>query len=65
MISDLSSKLSQVIEQISKDFLKRCKKLMNAEELKEPRLGMFKDLLVLNEKIKEKISMSNLQLVHL
>ena len=38
---------------------------MNAEELKEPRLGMFKDLLVLNEKIKEKISMSNLQLVHL
>lgn len=43
-------------------FLKRCKKLMNAEELKEPILGMFKDLLVLNEKMKEKISMSNLNL---
>ena len=35
---------------------------MNAEELKEPILGMFKDLVVLNEKIKEKISMSNLNL---
>lgn len=52
-------------EKLMVHFLKRARKLMNAGELKEPRLGMFKDLLVLNEKIKEKISMSNLQLVHL
>lgn len=49
-------------EKLMVHFLKRCKKLMNAEELKEPILGMFKDLLVLNEKKKEKISMSNLNL---
>lgn len=30
-------------------FLKRGRKLMNAGELKEPRLGIFKELLVLSE----------------
>ena len=33
-------------------FLKRGRKLMNAGELKEPRLGMFKELLLLCEKYK-------------
>lgn len=33
-------------------FLKRCRKLMNAGELKEPRLKLFKDLLQLSEKYK-------------
>lgn len=30
-------------------FLKRGRKMLNAEELKEPRLGLFKELLVLSE----------------
>lgn len=33
-------------------FLKRGRKLMNAGELKEPRLGMFKELLELSEQYK-------------
>ncbi|WP_373826220.1 hypothetical protein [Bacteroides heparinolyticus] len=35
-------------------FLKRGRKLMNAGELKEPRLEMFKELVVLSEKYKRK-----------
>ena len=35
-------------------FLKRGRKLMNAGELKEPRLGMFKEMLVLSEQYKRK-----------
>ena len=35
-------------------FLKRGRKLMNAGELKEPRLGMFKELLALSEQYKRK-----------
>lgn len=35
-------------------FLKRGRKLMNAGEMKEPRLGTFKELLVLSEKYKRK-----------
>ncbi len=35
-------------------FLKRGRKLMNAGELQEPRLGMFKDLLALCELYKRK-----------
>lgn len=35
-------------------FLKRGRKLLNAGELKEPRLGMFKELMELNEKYKRK-----------
>ena len=35
-------------------FLKRGRKLMNAGELKEPRLGMFKELLALSERYKRK-----------
>lgn len=35
-------------------FLKRGQKLMNVGELKEPRLGMFKDLLELSETYKRK-----------
>ena len=37
-------------ERLMVHFLKRCRKLMNAGELKEPRLGMFKELLELSEK---------------
>ncbi len=33
-------------------FLKRGRKMLNAEELKEPRLGLFKELLELSEKYK-------------
>lgn len=35
-------------------FLKRCRKLMNAGELKEPRLNMFKKLQALSEQNKHK-----------
>lgn len=35
-------------------FLKRGRKLMNAGELAEPRLGMFKELLELSERYKRK-----------
>lgn len=35
-------------------FLKRCKKLMNANELYEPRLTMFRELLRLSEQYKRK-----------
>ena len=34
------------------NWTKQQRKLMNAGELKEPRLGMFKDLLELSEKYK-------------
>ena len=37
-------------EKLMVHFLKRGRKLMNAGELKEPRLGMFKELLELSEK---------------
>ena len=33
-------------------FLKRGRKMLNAEELKEPRLGLFKEVLELSEKYK-------------
>lgn len=39
-------------EKLMVHFLKRGRKLMNAGELKEPRLGMFKELLLLCEKYK-------------
>ena len=39
-------------EKLMVHFLKRGRKLMNAGELKEPRLGMFKELLELCEKYK-------------
>ena len=35
-------------------WLKHNRKQMNAEELKEPRLGMFKELLSLSEKYRRK-----------
>lgn len=35
-------------------FMKRGRKLMNAGELQEPRLGMFKELLALSEKYRRK-----------
>ena len=41
-------------EKLMVHFLKRGRKLMNASELKEPRLGMFKELMELNEKYKRK-----------
>lgn len=41
-------------EKLMVHFLKRGRKLMNAGELKEPRLGMFKKLLVLSENYKRK-----------
>ena len=37
-------------EKLMIHFLKRGRKLMNAGELKEPRLGMFKELMELSEK---------------
>lgn len=40
-------------EKLLVHFLKRGRKLMNAGELKEPRLGMFKELLVLSERYKK------------
>lgn len=39
-------------EKLMVHFLKRGRKLKNASELKEPRLGMFKELLPLCEKYK-------------
>jgi len=39
-------------ERLMVHFLKRGRKMMNASELKEPRLGMFKELLLLREKYK-------------
>ena len=39
-------------EKLMVHFLKRCRKLMNAEELKEPRLSMFKHLLEMVEENK-------------
>jgi hypothetical protein len=41
-------------EKLMVHFLKRGRKLMNAGELAEPRLGMFKELLVLSEQHKRK-----------
>lgn len=41
-------------EKLMAHFLKRNRKLMNAGELQEPRLGMFKELLVLTEKYRRK-----------
>lgn len=35
-------------------FLKRGRKMLNAEEVKEPRLGLFKELMELSEKYKRK-----------
>ena len=39
-------------EKLLVHFMKRGRKLMNAGELKEPRLGLFKELLELSEKYK-------------
>ena len=39
-------------EKLMVHFLKRGRKLMNAGELKEPRLTLFKELLALSEKFK-------------
>ena len=41
-------------EKLMVHFLKRGRKLMNADELQEPRLSMFKELLTLCEKNKHK-----------
>jgi len=41
-------------EKLMVHFLKRGRKLMNAGELKEPRLEMFKELLELSERCKHK-----------
>lgn len=41
-------------EKLLVHFPKRGRKLMNAGELKEPRSGMFKELMELNEKYKRK-----------
>ena len=41
-------------EKLMVHFLKRGRKLMNASELKEPRLGMFKELMELSEKHRRK-----------
>jgi hypothetical protein len=41
-------------EKLMVHFLKRGRKLMNGGELKEPRLGMFKELIMLCEKNKHK-----------
>ena len=41
-------------EKLMTHFLKRGRKLMIAGELKEPRLGMFKELLALSEQYKRK-----------
>ena len=41
-------------EKLMAHFLKRCRKLMNANELCEPRLTMFKELLTLSELYKRK-----------
>lgn len=39
-------------EKLMVHFLKRGRKLMNAGEMKEPRLSMFKELLELSERYK-------------
>ncbi len=39
-------------EKLMVHFMKRGRKLMNAGELKEPRLGMFKELMELSGKYK-------------
>jgi hypothetical protein len=39
-------------EKLMVHFLKRGRKLLNAGELKEPRLRMFKELMVLSEQYK-------------
>lgn len=41
-------------EKLMVHFLKRGRKLMNAGELAEPRMGMFKELLALSEQYKRK-----------
>ena len=41
-------------EKLLVHFMKRGRELMNAGELKEPRLGLFKKLVVLSEKYKRK-----------
>ena len=41
-------------EKLLVHFMKRGRKLMNAGELKEPRLSKFKELLVLSEQNKRK-----------
>lgn len=41
-------------EKLMVHFLKRGRKLMNAGELKEPRLTLFKELLALSEQYKHK-----------
>lgn len=41
-------------EKLMVHFLKRGRKLLNAGEMKEPRLEMFKELLALSEKYKRK-----------
>lgn len=41
-------------EKLMVHFLKRCRKLMNAGGLKEPRLGMFMELLELSEQNRHK-----------
>lgn len=41
-------------EKLMVHFLKRGRKLINAGELQEPRLGLFKELLVLCEQYKHK-----------
>lgn len=41
-------------EKLMVHFLKRGRKLMNAGELAEPRLGMFRELLALSEQNKRK-----------
>lgn len=41
-------------EKLMVHFLKRGRKLMNAGELQEPRLGMFKELLARSEQYKHK-----------
>lgn len=41
-------------EMLMVHFMKRGRKLMNAGELAEPRLGMFKELLALSEQYRHK-----------
>lgn len=41
-------------ERLMVHFLKRGRKMINAGELKEPRLSLFKDLLVLSKQYKRK-----------
>lgn len=41
-------------EKLMVHFMKRCRKLSNANELYEPRLTMFKELLKLSEQYRKK-----------